>query len=207
MARPKNFERKSDRRSAKVFIIACEGEKTETLYFTHITEGLRRVRVVPLPTGRDGRNSPLELVNRLKAELRNFPDAEAWIVFDCDNHFQGAHFRGTRKALIAAQKGGYQIAISNPCIELWFLLHLEEVTGECDESHCTARLKQLLSSYNHSRYRPEELRAGVTLAIERAKKLDVSVEADLPSNPGSRIYRLMEELRAVVVANGMPAPF
>ena len=207
MPRPKDYERRADRRSAQVFVIACEGEKTETLYFEHFTQGLRRVRVVPLATGKDGLSSPAHLLERLSQKIGEFPDAQAWLVFDTDHHFADNNRRGTQTVFDKARQKNFQIAVSNPCIELWFLLHLEDVAAPCDETHCTARLKELLSGYNHDRYRPEELRSGLADAIERARTLDVTPDTQSPQNPGSRVYRLMEALRAAITANGGPAPF
>lgn len=207
MARPKDYSTLADRRSAGVFVIACEGEKTEAAYFSHFTEGLRRVRVVPLPTGKDGQSSPAHLVERLNQIVGQFSEAQAWLVLDSDHHFEPNHRRSTQSALDEARRRGYQIAVSNPCIELWFVLHLEEVAAPCDEPFCTARLKELLSNYNHSRYNPEELRAGIAGAIERARALDAAPDQQNPRNPGSRIYQLMDALRAAIAANGTALPF
>lgn len=207
MARPKDYASRSDRRSAQVFVIACEGEKNEAAYFDHITRGVRRVRVVSLPTGKDGQSSPAHLVERLNQTIGQFPDARAWLVLDTDHHFQANHQRGTQCALDEARRRGYGLAVSNPCIELWFLLHLQEVESECDETFCTARLKQRLSGYSHSHYNPEELRAGIADAIERARSLDVMPEQQNPSNPGSHVYRLMDDLRATIADNGTNVPF
>ena len=208
MARPKDYSTRADRRSARVFVIACEGEKTEAAYFSHMTQGLRRVRVLPLPTGKDGQSSPAHLVERLNQNVGQFSEAQAWLVLDSDHHFEPNHRPGTQAALDEARQRGYQVAVSNPCIELWFVLHWEEVTAPCDEPFCTTRLKELMSSYTHSRYNPEELRAGLAKAIERARALDSAPEQQNPSNPGSHVYRLMDALRAAIAANGSTAlPF
>ena len=64
MPREKLYERKTDTRTARVFVIACEGQYTETLYFTALAEGLRRVRVIPLPAI-DGHSAPDKIMERL----------------------------------------------------------------------------------------------------------------------------------------------
>ena len=207
MARPKDYVSRSDRRSAQVFVIACEGEKNEAAYFTHLTQGVRRVRVVPLATGKNGKSSPLHLIERMNQAIGKFPDAQAWLVLDVDHHFQANHQRSTQRALNEARRRGYTIAVSNPCVELWFLLHLENVDCECDESFCTMRLKQLLPSYSHSNYNPELLRPGISDAIERARTLDSERDQQSPSNPGSRIYVLMDALRSAITDNGALSPF
>lgn len=207
MARPKDYKLRPDKRSAQVFVIACEGEKNEAAYFIHITQGVRRVRVVPLPTGKDGKSSPAHLVERLNQTVGQYSDSRAWLVLDEDHHFRASHRAGTQRALDEARRRGYQIAVSNPCIELWFLLHLEEVESECDEGFCTKRLKEIISGYSHSHYNPEELRVGISEAIERARSLDDAPERQNPPNPGSHVYRLMDALRAAIADNGSIAPF
>ena len=73
--------------------------------------------------------SPMQLVEEAAAkrviDLRaakrgqGAPYDEYWCVFDVDEHPY------LNRALELARTSGISIALSNPCLELWFLLHFE----------------------------------------------------------------------------------
>ena len=50
-------------RDARLIIIATEGRKTEEQYFRLFRS--RRVQIIVLPTGKDNRSSPLDVLERL----------------------------------------------------------------------------------------------------------------------------------------------
>jgi hypothetical protein len=92
---------------------------------------LHRERVVV--TIDDFHGGPLELVERAaqrrKHDLRDEKKGkgaaydEYWCIFDVDEHPHVA------QALVMARDNNVQLAVSNPCIELWFVLHKEDRTG------------------------------------------------------------------------------
>lgn len=104
-----------------------EGLRTEDLYLTYWRRRYRdRVRVEIDPF----RGGPLQLVEkaveakRIEAldarKGRGRPHDQIWCVFDRDEH---PHFP---KAIALAGSHGINLAISNPCLELWFILHFED---------------------------------------------------------------------------------
>lgn len=194
MPRVRDYERQIDRRTATQFIVACEGERGEEIYLLALTQNLRRVDLLTLPTGADGRSAPRHLLQRLqkwKTDNRALAqDARLWMVFDVDHHFEPNHAPETHAVLSEAKRDGIEVAISNPRFELWLLLHFEDV-NDCPGDFCEQRLKEHLGAYNHARYNPTFLAPRLAEAIRRAQTLDVTPDARLPNYPGSQIYRLM----------------
>src|SRR5688572_17963050 len=108
-------------------LVVCEGAVTERAYLEslrrHFANRLVRIRF-------DDRGAvPLTLVERA-IELRTQAEADAartddgflrydevWCVFDVDEH---PNLDASRRLAIEA---GIEIALSNPCFELWLLLH------------------------------------------------------------------------------------
>lgn len=117
-------------------MVVCEGEKTEPFYFRALIreEALRLVEVVI-----DDRSGvPKTLVERSIQLTRDAArDAkregddflrydDVWCVFDVDSH---PNLPGAKQQ---ARDNGVHLAISNPCFELWLLLHFQDHTAFID---------------------------------------------------------------------------
>lgn len=109
----------------------CEGLRSEPEYL----EALRRERAVRDVAAVDlrierqsGGSVPLTLL-RMAVEARERADREQgeideiWCVFDVEwptNH------PGLKEALELARRHGIEVAVSNPCFELWLVLHFQD---------------------------------------------------------------------------------
>jgi hypothetical protein len=184
-------------RDADLCVIATEGEKTERQYFEMF--GHRRLVVRILPTEADHKSAPYHVLSRLDRfkDAHDLWDSDTlWLVIDVD-HRRPKELDGVCQE---AQQKGFSLAISNPCFELWLLLHHAETSGAdatCNEIE--ARLQQVTGSYNKLRIEPERFRNGIRSAIDRAKQLDVNPDSRWPAAPGTHVYKLIESL-------GIPAP-
>ncbi len=71
-----------------MFVIACEGEKTERAYFEQFCGGFRRVKIVVLPTGDDHKSAPNHVLKRADDFVDEFgivgEDDRVWLVIDMD---------------------------------------------------------------------------------------------------------------------------
>lgn len=99
--------------------------------------------------------------------------------------------------------------MSNPCFELWLLLHLEDIskydeeTTEClrlnrkKKSGTTwlkQRMRDLLGSYSESSFDAYSLLPNVSHAMDRARQLDSKAADRWPQTIGTRVYLLMESI-------------
>lgn len=92
-----------------------------------------------------------------------------WCIFDRDDNSNVM----LSKAKQTAIKEDYQIAFSNPCFEVWFLLHFNNQTTAVE--NCEAAIKLLkkkgrLEQYEKNKEVYELLKPLQKTAIERAKK-------------------------------------
>ena len=81
--------------------------------------------------------------------------------------------------------------VSNPCIELWFLLHYQEQKLEISSDKCVQKYQKVSKGYKKGVLSEEEkkvLAENRELAVERAKKL-----AEY-QNPSTMVFRLLEKL-------------
>ncbi len=121
----------SVRQPRKTIVIFCEGERTEPEYLEALKRQpwVRDTAAVDLRVERRrGGNDPSTLVRRaVRARLKALEEMdeidEFWCVFDVEwpeNH------AGLEEAVVAAKQQGVHLAISNPCFELWLILHFKE---------------------------------------------------------------------------------
>ena len=189
--RTKLLDRKHDRRSAKLFVIATEGANTEKQYFEMF--GNRKVKVEILATGDDNKSAPeyvLERLDKFKDRYDFHEDDEFWLVIDVDRW---------KKQLVTvcpqAKQKGYQLAISNPCFEIWLCLHFDDLLQQdrtCKDFE--ARLRNILGSYNKSNLDISAYAPNVKRAVERSRNLDLNLQESWTSQLGTRVYKLVESI-------------
>jgi hypothetical protein len=164
---------------AKKILIACEGKYTERLYLNAIKQDLRlsTVKITILP--HDG-TDPLSVVNKVldkrqdvKREGTWEKEDLAWAVFDGDEHLQKDP-NNWHQAIQKAKKENIRLAITNPSIEFWFLLHFQDYSANIPPDKAVKLLKKHIPNYDKSGcYYPEPLNNKRTKdAIARANKLD-----------------------------------
>lgn len=193
-------------RDDRVFVVAAEDTYAPEQYFEHLP--LPRVKVVVLPTPKNsGLSSPAHVVDRLKNAFTGVTQKrqvqtgdEFWVCLDTDHHMNDSHLKGTLQALTHARQAGFELAVSNPCFELWLLLHHEDVAPGYTFPNSAAvetTLKTKLNGYNKT-----SINAGmfplskVTDAIRRARALEVTPDDPVgywPETTGTRMYRLLEK--------------
>ena len=122
----------------RFFVIASEGADTERIYFEALQEfvanqGINiRIKIEFLKRETEAvrsRSAHLDVLRQLDTYKRKFeikPQDELWLVADRDRQSTKLH----NLAAVAQQceQKGYGLAISNPCFELWLLLHCKDVS-------------------------------------------------------------------------------
>jgi hypothetical protein len=200
VARRGLVDRKFHVRDCPIFVIATEGEKTEKPYFESLFND-PRIKVHVLPTGPDGLSSPKHVADRLKDAQKRYQLAvnkgdEFWLVMDTDHHVKSNHVAEFKAVCQQAEQKGIGLAISAPCFELWLYLHFADSTQDMtDSTSMEAHIRKHVPGYTHSDPHVHAFtREGVRAAIERARDLDSNPEARIPEAPGTRVYRLAENL-------------
>lgn len=112
-------------------LVICEGEQTEPNYFNSLKSEYKLNTVVVEGCKKSG-SSPKSIVEFGKRKLIREPDFDMiFFVFDKDTHssFDDALniIDGLNKKRIFTKKKFYAIT-SNPCFEVWFVMHFELFT-------------------------------------------------------------------------------
>jgi len=135
------FTRKqNNRKPHKVIYIYSEGEKTEPNYFNAIKAELHLKEVDIRVHGCGDHTLPLvNWVIEKKEEVKNSDEGtEWWVVIDKDEH------RGFTQAINLAKANDIQVAYSNECFELWFILHFEYLNTAIGRTNYCKKLTELL---------------------------------------------------------------
>jgi hypothetical protein len=192
-------------RDDRLFIVACDDTYAPKQYLDFFR--LTRVRIHVVPTV-DGTSAAAHVLARL-LEFDHADDDERWLVLDVDHALQGGHVASFMEAMKKARDNGVRVALSNPCFELWLLLH-HQPEAACSSlnsaAEVTAMLRGRLGSYNKTRLNPEHFPLdSVTSAYERATALDVPYLSDaVPQGTTTRMYRLMQSIVSAAHASQLP---
>lgn len=198
-------ERKSprqtkDRNRIPLFLIVCEGQKTEPQYFEGFVKSGKKPRVGIILHEETG--EPLTLVRvakvakaeaQQKAKRENDPFLkfdQVWCVFDIDEH------PGIPDAMTMANDNGIDLAISSPCFELWLYLHFKDSPGGMHRHKLQKLMEKVVPDYDkHIDYAVYE--TGYPDAVKRASKLadQAKLVGDPIYNPSTGVYRLTELIR------------
>lgn len=183
-----------------LILVLTEGRVTEPEYLRGFLAWRKNPRVWVEIAPAHG--VPLTLVGRAvelqaaaaraakRAKDENLRFEQVWCVFDIDEHPHVA------SAVQLAQQHGIQLAISNPCFELWLLLHLRESPGARHRHDVHDLLRERLPDYDkHLRF--GDFRGGYDDAVRRAAALDADAErmGETGRNPTTGVYRLTEAIR------------
>lgn len=185
----------------KSFLVLVEGQVTEADYLLYWKRRLRLRAQVDVP---DFHGTPLSLVEKaveLKAAEertekrgRGRMHDEYWCVFDIDTH------PNVPEAIELARASEIELAISNPCIELWFLLHFAEHSAyiECTDA-ARAVKAETGAGKSISPDGLEQLSERFEAARGRAQRLEAKHRGDgtpAPGNPSSDAWRLIDAMKA-----------
>jgi hypothetical protein len=172
------------------FLIVCEGEATEPLYFRdfRVPGDVKTVKVEGL-----GKNT-LSLVNEA-IRLKGGGDYDqVWCVFDIEDYSPDQ----VNAALRLAAQNDIQVAYSNQAFEIWYLLHFHYYNTPVDRKEYASKLsKHLGFEYRHNlpglyiqllQHQPQ--------AMKRAERLFDQYNPHNPGkdDPSTTVHTLVKEL-------------
>ncbi len=180
-------------------LVCCEGEGTGANYLDRLKSVLR-IRPAHIEVVAGGAN-PETLVDyavqrKQKAERNarqgkddNLKYDEVWCVFDADLH---EHIPEAKQKANANQ---IKLAISNPCFELWLLLHFQDQRAHIERDRAQSACRDHMPAYDKE-VPFELLFPRYQSAVQRAAELDDWQEARgcAGENPSTGFHGLTERI-------------
>jgi hypothetical protein len=191
MPRPNRAYKKGEpHRDSRLFVIVAEGEREEK-YFTYFNQINSRIRVLIVPKVGQA-SAPKHFIARLKeAEGSGIYSAQendpVWFVCDVDRWPEQIHELQTD----CRQHSTWDLAVSNPCFEVWLHYHSGPVSAEI--SHCH-ELKRQLPQTNLGEFRPDLYAIHIRQAILMAEQGHTNPDGYFPSSMQTTVYRLAKEI-------------
>ena len=149
--------------------------------------------------------APMTLVSRAREDIKRSrrsarrhgsPDFDQiWCVFDVDNH------PDIPQALFEARQSDILVALSDPCFELWLVLHCEDQHAYIERSKIQRRASdlELIAGKNIPTKALQLLEDNYDEAKRRAQALSALHEGNgksRQSNPSSDLWILVDKIRA-----------
>ena len=192
--RPKQIKKSGD-----IILIACQGTKTEPQYFQSLRkEWLIRSSQIRIFKKAYDPKSLVEEVLELKKEYENDKEIkidEVWCVFDHEGCNKDKHFE---EAVNQAKDNEIKIASSNPCFEVWYLLHFEPVKKPFEKYKDVEKdLKKHLKGYDKSANYFSTLYPNTKFAIDNAEALrkhNDSTDSACPATDVDLLVKKMKEM-------------
>ena len=200
-----SYDRQPGRRPpGRCILIVCEGAETEPNYFESLRDYLKLSTISVKIIDRAG--APISIVDEAQAQVEkrlqdirdgriNAPPFEAiWYVFDVENP---RHNQTFDRAVQVADKNEYQLAVSNPAFEFWYVLHFERTTRPfADGGELKGYLTRHIPDYKPAMPVFNSLVSATPNAVRYAR----SILEDHPQgevrfpNPSTSVHLLVEEM-------------
>jgi len=194
--------RKQNRPLKKSILVVCEG-KTEELYFDFVKRQNEIGKRFSLTVKQAKSGSHLSLADsalKEKSKLSEDRDFDAfWVVMDVEDEH---HRESLQEAIRLLKQNHFEIALSNPCFEVWYLAHFvktDKTFLNCN--HVITELKthwrkEFKSDYDKTRKNnAEQTWKKVDIAIEHARSIKENQfsEADCVSqcNSSTEVYKIL----------------
>jgi RloB-like protein len=170
---------------------------TETRYFEALGRTYRKTVKVVVAKQVGVPHTLLSLAKREKVEREGDELAEHdqfWIVFDRDEHPK------VQEVISEAAQSGIGVAFSNPCFEMWLILHFQDSTKHIERREAAKLLRKYMQNYEKE---PDVVLlfdndyALFPAAKDRAQKLLEQHQRDGKplANPVSTVFGLVDCIR------------
>lgn len=170
--------------------LSQEEDKSKMSFYLNISGDTFEIHILP---SEYKTNNPKSIIDCLAGPSYISGDT-CWAVFDVDHY--GDDF--LTKILKDAKTQEIQVAISNPCFEVWLHLHSNDI-DELKEL-CTERQDQRPKSmkqrcsYLYAEVDSVKFKRHVRLATDRAKTNEAERKEVYPNCPGTDVYKVVEDI-------------
>jgi hypothetical protein len=142
----KPLKRQGPRRERKLGVfVYCEGEVTERFYIEDYFSQLAKHSQVVLLGIKEGAGSPDTIVKACLAHESEADDTIVWAVFDVDEH------KDLDAALARARDNAVPVSLSDPCFELWGLLHADSCDRPMSRKQAQRALAKAMPGFHHDK--------------------------------------------------------
>lgn len=204
MGRGRGLSRRVNfREPKKKFTIYSEGRNTEPEYFRAVKKCFMGALVhleliapagVPMTIAEKACLDVSKKSKRKKGASSFEENDEVWAVFDRDEHPK------CDEAIAKCQTSGVGVAFSDPCFELWLILHHSDFDRPDDRHDVQKAFQNICCDYDPNGKKTTDCLALMPLVEEAEKRAERQMarrieEGERPSRPFTTVYELTRRLR------------
>ncbi|MGB8842456.1 MAG: RloB family protein [Aliidongia sp.] len=185
------------------FIIYTEGKNTEPDYFRALERGVTGALVAVEIVDAAGVPTTIaekaclraKKIKKGRSKRSSFEeDDRVWAVFDRDEHLK------VNEAIQKCYSNSVGIAFSNPCFELWLILHHTDFDRPDDRHGVQAHFASICSDYDRSGPKTTDCTRLMPLVKSAEARAERQLqrrreEGNPPSPPFTTVYLLTREMR------------
>ena len=181
------------RYAKKVLLIVVEGG-TEKKYFSNYNRERKKGFRISVENTKD--TDAVSLARVAERKRRDLDDTdEVWCVFDVDSQKDKA----LEQARQIGVKNDFKICVSNPCFELWYLLHYGYFDGKMTSREAEGRLRNYIADYRKNSDFFSRLDPKTGEAVKNAERLNKKYKKDdllsVKSNPSTQVFALVNRIK------------
>lgn len=184
----------------RTFVILCEGTVTEPHYLDALKRlpEVHKVASVKIEVDKDRSGAvPLTLVEAaIEVKKGNDEIDEVWCLFDVEAPQPHPNLA---QALARARDNGIEIAVSNPCFEIWLVLHFDRCSAWLT-TDAAGRLRREHDGSTGKEVAGELYMPLRKIAVQHARDLSdnhLDNGTSFPNdNPSSGVFRLLEAIES-----------
>lgn len=185
------YFKKEPFRDAILFLIVCEGEKREPQYFEFFDGLSTHIKILPVPSNSGG-SAPNHLIQNAEKAIELFDlkeNDELWFVLDIDSWRNHIHTLQNH----CCTKRNWNIALSNPCFEVWLFFHLSADSSVVVNSNLCASWKRIIPTIINGGFDSSRHPSLIETAIQNAST-KYSETGYLPNVGSTQVYRLGQKI-------------
>jgi hypothetical protein len=197
MRKKRPLDRTACVRDANMIVIASEDKYAVRQYFDFFQSTKIQFRVLETD---DGKSAPQHVMARLDAFMKEYEFGngdEFWVVCDCDHWIESGHIHNLTAVVQQCRQKGIMVALSNPCFELWLLLHFAEFPQD-DQVTCSEiamRIRNAVGAYDKNKvYALPINNKNVHLAVQRSRNQPAGNV--IPVRPHTAVHQIIQGLLA-----------
>ena len=183
-------------RDANLIVIASEDRYAVKQYFEFFHSTRIQFRVLET---KHGKSSPQHVMERLNRYIEEYDIGEGdqfWFVSDTDHWIEPGHIKNLVEVVRLCRQKQIGVALSNPCFDLWLLLHFADFPNEVSLKCCEIghRIRTAVGQYNKARVYDLPIDdERVAIAIQRSRA-NQSLSGEIPDRIATSIHLIIEDL-------------
>jgi len=183
-------------RDANLIVIASEDKYAVRQYFELFRSTKIQFKVLATD---EGRSAPHHVMARLDEYMKEFDfgaEDEFWLVCDCDHWINAGHLKNLVRVIQECGQKGIQVALSNPCFELWLLLHFAEFPedGKLTRADVEKKIREAVGAYDKTKvYNLPINNECVKSAVKRSAD-NQPASSEIPDRPQTEVHRIIHDL-------------